>query len=238
MDRKKQTIYQKYIKRLLDIVISLFAIIVLSPVLLIVAILVRIKLGAPVLFNQERVGFNQNIFMMHKFRTMLPAQTLNGKIISDEERLEYVQRGIELLSDEKRLTKFGKLLRSLSIDELPELLNIIKGDMSIVGPRPLVKIYIPYYTDEENHRHDVRPGLTGLAQVHGRNSVTWEERFKYDINYVNDVTFINDLKIIAKTILVVFKRSDIGQGNSKPKAFNIEREEELERRNNIKLKGN
>ena len=123
-------------------------------------------------------------------------------------------------------------MRSLSIDELPELLNIIKGDMSIVGPRPLVKIYLPYYTEEENKRHNVRPGLTGLAQVHGRNSASWEERFKYDINYVNNVTFINDLKIVVKTILVVLNRSDIGQGNSKPKAFNIEREEKRARMNN------
>ena len=232
MNRKKETIYQKYIKRLLDIFLSMLAILILSPMIVIVSILIMIKLGSPILFNQERVGFNQNIFMMHKFRTMLPAQTLNGKIITDEERLKYVQRGIKLLPDEKRLTKFGKILRSLSIDELPELLNIIKGDMSIVGPRPLVKIYLPYYTEEENKRHNVRPGLTGLAQVHGRNSASWEERFKYDINYVNNVTFINDLKIVVKTILVVLNRSDIGQGNSKPKAFNIEREEKRARMNN------
>lgn len=226
---KKQTFYQRYGKRFLDISLSLIALIILSPILIIISILIKIKLGSPILFNQERVGLNRKTFMMHKFRTMLPAQTLSGRIISDEERLQFIKNGIELLSDDKRLTKFGKSLRALSIDELPELLNILKGEMSIVGPRPLVKIYLPYYTEEENRRHNVRPGLTGLAQVHGRNSATWEERFKYDVKYVDNVTLLDDIKIIIKTIVVVFKRSDIGQGDRKPVAFNVEREEKLKR---------
>lgn len=228
---QKQTFYQKYGKRFLDVILSALAIVLLSPLLLIISILVNIKLGSPIIFNQERVGYNKSIFMMHKFRTMLDAQTLDGKKITDKERLDYIQKGIELVPDDKRLTKFGKTLRSLSIDELPELFNIIKGDMSIVGPRPLVKIYLPYYTEEENRRHNVRPGLTGLAQVHGRNTASWEERFKYDVEYVDNVTILNDIKIIIKTIMVVFKRSDIGQGNSKPIAFNIEREEKLAKKN-------
>jgi len=192
--------YRKYIKRALDFTLSLFALIILSPVLLITAILVRIKLGSPVIFKQKRPGLNENIFTLYKFRTMTDKKDEKG----------------ELLPDSERLTKFGKLLRSTSLDELPELVNILKGEMSIVGPRPLVVKYLEFYNDEEKHRHDVRPGLTGLAQVNGRNNLQWEERFAYDVEYVNKISFIFDIKIILMTVKKVFKRSDIairGQSN-------------------------
>ncbi|NLM45160.1 MAG: sugar transferase [Clostridiales bacterium] len=185
--------YEKYIKRPIDFVLALIGIIVLSPVLLIIAILVRINLGSPVLFKQGRPGLNERIFTIYKFRTMTDERDENG----------------ELLPDSMRLTKFGKFLRSTSLDELPELFNILKGDMSFVGPRPLSVMYLPYYTDEERLRHSVRPGLTGLSQINGRNTVNWEERFAYDIEYVNNITFINDMKILLKTIAVVFKREGI-----------------------------
>ncbi|MEG0034724.1 sugar transferase [Anaerorhabdus sp.] len=185
--------YRTYIKRLLDIILSGTALIVLSPVLLIVTILVRTKLGSPVLFTQERPGKDEKIFKMYKFRSMTNQRDENGN----------------LLSDEVRLSKFGRLLRSTSLDELPELFNIFKGDMSIVGPRPLLVEYLPYYTKEEKHRHDVRPGLTGLAQINGRNTLTWEEKFEFDIEYVNDITFINDFKIILNTVTKVVRRSEI-----------------------------
>jgi len=190
---KNGGIYKKYIKRPMDFILALIGIIVLSPVLLIIAILVRIKLGSPVLFKQGRPGLNERIFTIYKFRTMTNERDENG----------------ELLPDSMRLTKFGKFLRSTSLDELPELLNILKGDMSFVGPRPLSVMYLPYYTEEERLRHSVRPGLTGLSQINGRNTVNWEERFAYDIEYVNNITFINDMKIILKTILVVLKREGI-----------------------------
>ena len=159
--------YAKYIKRTLDFALSLVALIVLSPVLLIVAILVRVKLGSPVIFKQQRPGKNEKIFTLYKFRTMTDKKDESGNLLPDSERL----------------TKFGKLLRSTSLDELPELVNILKGDMAIVGPRPLLVEYLPYYTEEEKHRHDVRPGLTGLAQVNGRNSISWEEKFNDDLKY-------------------------------------------------------
>ena len=190
---KNGGIYKKYIKRPMDFILALIGIIVLSPVLLIIAILVRIKLGSPVLFKQGRPGLNERIFTIYKFRTMTNERDENG----------------ELLPDSMRLTKFGKFLRSTSLDELPELFNILKGDMSFVGPRPLSVMYLPYYTEEERLRHSVRPGLTGLSQINGRNTVNWEERFAYDIEYVNNITFINDMKIILKTILVVLKREGI-----------------------------
>jgi len=189
----KASFYEKYIKRLLDVVLSGIALIILSPVLLVTAILVRTKLGSPVLFRQERPGKDERIFKLCKFRTMTDARDENG----------------ELLPDEVRLTKFGRFLRSTSIDELPELWNILKGDMSIVGPRPLLVRYLPYYTTEERHRHAVRPGLTGLAQVNGRNNLTWEQKFAYDLKYVRNLTFVNDVKIILKTVLKVFIRADI-----------------------------
>lgn len=183
--------YRKFVKRALDIIISGLALIVLSPILLIVAILVRIKLGSPVLFTQERPGKDEKLFKLCKFRTMTDARDENG----------------ELLPDEVRLTRFGKMLRASSLDELPELLNIIKGDMSLVGPRPLLVRYLPWYTEEERKRHDVRPGLTGLAQVNGRNALGWEDRFRYDIEYVSKVTFINDLKILWMTVEKVVNRA-------------------------------
>ena len=183
--------YQKYIKRLMDIVISLTALIVLSPVLLIVAVLVRVKLGAPVIFHQDRPGYHEKIFKLCKFRSMTDERGEDG----------------ELLPDEVRLTKFGKALRATSLDELPELWNILIGDMSIIGPRPLLVRYLPYYLPEERKRHNVRPGLTGLAQVNGRNALGWEERFRYDLEYVNHVSFGMDLKIVFMTVSKVLKHS-------------------------------
>ena len=190
--------YQKYIKRGLDFILALIASIILSPVILIVAVLVRIKLGSPVLFKQPRPGKNEKIFNMYKFRTMTDARDENG----------------ELLPDEVRLTKFGKTLRSTSLDELPELFNILKGDMSIVGPRPLLVRYMPLYNERQKHRHEVRPGFTGLAQVNGRNSISWEEKFEWDVKYVEHVTFLQDCRIILKTIGVVLKRDGISSTTS------------------------
>lgn len=187
--------YAKYIKRLLDILVCAAAMLFLSPVYLVTALLVRVKLGSPVLFSQERPGKNEKVFKMYKFRSMTDERDENG----------------ELLPDEVRLTKFGKLLRSTSLDELPELWNIIKGDMSLVGPRPLLVRYLPLYNEEQKHRHDVRPGLTGLAQVNGRNAITWEEKFAWDVSYVKNVTFANDVKIMFQTAAKVLKRSDINQ---------------------------
>lgn len=195
----KAGIYEKYIKRLLDIVLSLCAIVVLCPVMLITAILVRVKLGSPIIFAQERPGKidkktgKEKIFKMYKFRSMTDERDANG----------------ELLPDEVRLTSFGKKLRSTSLDELPELFNILKGDMSIVGPRPLLVKYLPLYSNEHRHRHDVRPGFTGLAQVNGRNAITWKEKFDWDVKYVNNMTFLGDLKIIIKTVGVVICKSGI-----------------------------
>lgn len=185
--------YAKYIKRILDFILSFIALIVLSPVFLIIAILVRIKLGSPIIFKQERPGKDEKIFTLYKFRTMTDKKDENGNLLPDSERL----------------TKFGKALRSTSLDELPELFNILKGDMAIVGPRPLVVEYLPYYTDEERHRHDVRPGLTGLAQVSGRNLLRWEEKLEKDIEYVKKYDFLYDLKIILMTIKKVLLRKDV-----------------------------
>lgn len=176
--------YAKYIKRPMDFTLSLFAIIFLSPVMAVTAILVRIKLGSPVLFAQERPGKDEKIFKMYKFRSMTDERDENGN----------------LLPDEIRLTRFGKLLRKTSLDELPELFCILKGDMSIVGPRPLRVHYLPLYNDRQHRRHEVRPGLSGLAQVNGRNSISWEEKFEYDVEYVDNITFIGDIKIIFLTI--------------------------------------
>lgn len=185
--------YKKYIKRILDIILSLIAIIVTLPIFLIVGILVLIFIGQPAIFRQKRPGKNEKIFTMYKFRTMTNKKDENGN----------------LLPDELRLTKLGKFLRKTSLDEIPEFINILKGDMSFVGPRPLLVEYLPYYTEEEHHRHDVRPGLTGLAQVSGRNLLNWDDRFKKDIEYVNNITFKNDLKIAFKTILIVLKKEGI-----------------------------
>lgn len=198
--------YAKYVKRILDFTLSLLALIVLSPIMLILYILVRIKLGNPVIFKQMRPGKDEKIFKLYKFRTMTDEKDEQGN----------------LLPDEQRLTKFGKFLRSTSLDELPELINIIKGDMAIVGPRPLLVQYLEFYNEEQKHRHDVRPGLTGLAQVSGRNSITWEEKFKQDIEYINNLTFKNDVKIIFMTIGKVFKREGISQdGEATMERFDI-----------------
>lgn len=183
--------YGRVIKRLIDIFISGLSLIILSPVLLVLYILIRTKLGKPVLFTQERPGKDEKIFKLYKFRSM-----------SDERD----EKG-ELLPDEVRLTKFGKLLRSTSLDELPELFNILRGDMSLIGPRPLLVRYLPYYTEEERHRHDVRPGLTGLAQVNGRNALGWEDRFAYDLQYVNNLSLGMDMKVLGMTVGKVLKRS-------------------------------
>jgi undecaprenyl phosphate N,N'-diacetylbacillosamine 1-phosphate transferase len=186
-------IYRRFIKRPMDFLLSLFAIIVLSPVLLLVAILVRIKLGGPVLFKQNRPGLNEKIFMMYKFRTMTDERDQNG----------------ELLSDSVRLTQFGMFLRSTSLDELPELFNILKGDMSIIGPRPLLVQYLPLYNEHQKRRHEVRPGLSGLAQVMGRNAISWEDKFNLDVKYVDSLSFLEDWKIIFLTIKKVFIREGI-----------------------------
>ena len=220
--------YKSFIKRLLDILLSGFAIIILSPVWLIVAVLIRIKLGSPVIFTQERPGYKGNVFKMFKFRTMLDPQTRDGRKLTDKERLECIEKGIDILTDEERLPKLGRILRAASLDELPELWNIFIGDMSIVGPRPLATIYLPYYTKEEMHRHDIRPGLTGLAQIHGRNSASWEQRFEYDVYYVDNCSFLLDVKIILSTVYVVLNHDDIGQGTERPEAFNIVRQRQWE----------
>ncbi len=221
--------YRYFAKRLLDILLSGLALILFSPVLLTVAILVRITIGSPVIFKQERPGYKGKIFQMFKFRTMLDPQTRDGRKLTDKERLECIEKGIDILTDEERLPRFGRFLRTASLDELPELWNIFIGDMSIVGPRPLATIYLPYYTEVEKRRHDERPGLTGLAQVHGRNSASWEKRFEYDIFYVDHCSFMLDLKIIFLTVVVVFKHENIQQGADRPEAFHIARQREWDK---------
>lgn len=193
MQKRKRGIYEKYIKRCLDFLLSLFAILILSPVILITALLVRVKLGSPVLFCQIRPGKSGKLFRMYKFRSMTDERDESG----------------ELLPDDVRLTPFGKKLRATSLDELPELFNILKGDMSIVGPRPQLVRDMVFMTPEQNRRHEVRQGLTGLAQVKGRNSITWEEKLAYDIEYVNHISFWNDLKIILGTVKSVFAKEGI-----------------------------
>lgn len=190
--------YKHFFKRLIDFILSLIALIVLSPILLIVAILVRTKLGSPVIFKQERPGLNEKIFTLYKFRTMTDAKDEQGN----------------LLPDEIRLTKFGKLLRSTSLDELPELFNILKGDMAIVGPRPLLVRYLPLYNEHQKHRHDVRPGFTGWAQCNGRNAISWEEKFDLDVYYTKHVSLLLDIKIILKTVKVVLFREGISSETS------------------------
>ena len=197
MKKGKNTIYAKYIKRLLDICCSLCALIVLSPVLLVTALLVHINLGSPVIFRQERPGKNEKIFTLYKFRTMTNKRD---------------QFGV-LLSDDIRLTKFGRFLRSTSLDELPELWNILKGDMSIVGPRPLLVKDMVFMTAEQRRRHEVRQGLTGLAQINGRNGLSWEKKLEYDLQYTNQLSFMNDIFIIFHTMSIVAKRDGISQNN-------------------------
>lgn len=187
----------KYIKRILDIISSLFAIIILSPLLAVTAVLVKTKLGSPVLFKQERPGKDEKIFTLMKFRTMTDERDENG----------------ELLPDEIRLTKFGKFLRSTSIDELPELFNILKGDMSVIGPRPLLVKYLPRYNEHQHRRHEVRPGLSGWAQVNGRNSISWEEKFDLDVEYVDNYSLSKDINILFMTVMSVIKRDGINSDN-------------------------
>lgn len=204
--------YAKYIKRMLDFFLSFLAVLILSPLLLILCILVRVKLGSPVLFRQERPGRYGKIFTLCKFRTMTQKRDSSG----------------ELLPDEERLTRFGRFLRSTSLDELPELLNILRGDMSLVGPRPLLVCYLPWYSEEEKHRHDMRPGLTGLAQVNGRNALVWEERFAYDLEYVRHCSFLMDVKILMKTVGKVLKRSGILSGAEQTlENFDVYRKKQL-----------
>lgn len=189
----KKNIYYSHLKRPMDAILSLIALIILSPVLLIVAILVRVKLGSPIIFKQERPGLNEKIFMLYKFRTMTNKRDENG----------------ELFPDSVRLTKFGRMLRSTSLDELPELINIFIGDMSIIGPRPLLVQYLSLYNEQQKHRHDVRPGLSGLAQISGRNAISWKDKFSLDVKYVESVSFIGDCKIILLTLKKVFFKEGI-----------------------------
>ena len=198
MPHKPYGPYEKYIKRPLDCFLAICSFAVLLPVLGITALLVRKKLGTPVLFSQERPGKDEKPFKLYKFRTMTDEKDAKG----------------ELLPDEERLTSFGEKLRSTSIDELPELINIIRGDMAVVGPRPLLKKYLPYYTEEQHKRHNIRPGLTGYAQVHGRNTVNWDDKFAMDVEYSEKISFLGDTKIILETIGKVFKREGISSETS------------------------
>lgn len=189
---KPYGVYERFFKRPLDIICALLALTVFWWLYLIVAVLVRIKLGSPVIFKQARPGKNEKIFNLYKFRTMTDERDENGK----------------LLPDKVRLTKFGKFLRKTSLDELPEAVNILKGDMSVVGPRPLLVKYLPYYSEKEKHRHDVRPGLSGYAQVHGRNAISWDEKFDLDFQYVNKITFLGDVKIVFLTVVKSFVKQE------------------------------
>ena len=194
----KPTFYEKYVKRGLDVILAGGALVVLSPVLAVTAVLVRTKLGSPVIFHQDRPGKDGKIFRLYKFRSMTDEKDENGN----------------LLPDEVRLTAFGKKLRATSLDELPELWNILKGDMSVVGPRPLLVRYLPLYNEEQRHRHDVRPGLTGWAQVNGRNTLSWEDKFRYDVEYVRNISFALDVKIVFLTVKKVFSREGISSEDS------------------------
>lgn len=196
-NKKCKGVYEKFIKRPTDCFLATLCLLIFSPLMLILAILVRIFLGTPVLFEQDRPGKNGKVFKLYKFRTMTDKKDKNG----------------QLLSDELRLTAFGKILRSSSLDELPELFNIIKGEMSLIGPRPLLVQYLPLYNQEQARRHEVRPGLTGLAQSRGRNSLSWEEKFKLDVEYVDHITFLGDLKIIADTVVQVLNREGISDNS-------------------------
>ena len=198
MSHKPYGTYERFIKRPLDCFLAACALVALSPVLLVTSILVRKKLGSPVLFSQERPGMDEKLFKLHKFRTMTDEKDENG----------------EPLPDEIRLTSFGQILRATSLDDLPELINIIKGDMAVVGPRPLLVKYLPYYTEEQHHRHDVRPGLTGFAQAHGRNAVNWDDKFQMDLDYASHITFLGDIKIIFDTVRAVFKHEGISSETS------------------------
>ena len=211
--------YKNYLKRVLDVIFASVGIVVFFPIYILVAVMVRINLGSPIIFKQKRPGKDEKIFTMYKFRSMSDQKDKNGN----------------LLSDKDRLTKFGRVLRSTSLDELPELFNILKGDMSIVGPRPLAIVYLEYYNEEEKKRHSVRPGLTGLAQINGRNLSNWDERFKNDIEYVENISFTNDFKIILKTIKKVLLKEDVfARGEVKTLDFHIYRQKQLEENNKLK----
>ncbi len=198
MQHKAYGPYERFFKRPLDLILSSLALVALSPVMGVTALLVRRKLGSPVIFRQERPGRHEKIFALYKFRSMTDERDADGNF----------------LPDDVRLTRFGRLLRSTSLDELPELFNILRGDMALVGPRPLLKEYLPYYSDEERHRHDVRPGLTGWAQVNGRNAIdSWEQRFRFDLEYVSHISLAMDLKVLFLTVYKVIKRSDIRVGS-------------------------
>lgn len=190
--------YEKFIKRPLDLIFALLAAVILSPVMIVTAVLVRIRLGTPVLFTQDRPGLNGKVFRLFKFRSMTDARDADGNLLPDDERLP----------------EFGRKLRSTSLDELPELFNIIRGDMSIVGPRPLLVRYLDRYNEHQARRHEVRPGFTGLAQIHGRNAITWEEKFNWDVRYVDKVTFMGDCAIVIKTVLTVLRREGINSSTS------------------------
>lgn len=217
--------YDRWGKRLVDIICAVTVIALFWWLYGILALLVRINLGSPVIFSQERPGRidpktgEEKIFNLYKFRSMTDARDENG----------------ELLPGSERLTKFGRILRSTSLDELPEIWNILKGDMSLIGPRPLVVKYLPYYTPEERVRHTVRPGLTGLAQASGRNNLTWEEKFAYDVEYANHVTFLMDCKVVFKTIKTVLSREGIGQGEQSPESFHIYRQRQNEEKTEVVL---
>lgn len=204
--------YAKYVKRPMDFVLSLIAIICLSPVMAVTAILVRTKLGSPVLFKQKRPGKDEKIFNMYKFRSMTDERDDDGN----------------LLPDEVRLTKFGRALRKTSLDELPELFNILKGDMSIVGPRPLLVAYLPRYNERQKRRHEVRPGLSGLAQINGRNAISWEEKFEWDVTYVDNITFIGDIRIILSTVWKAFVKEEgiSAEGQATMEEFKGSKEED------------
>lgn len=209
-----KTMYRKFFKRLLDILLSLCILVLLSPVYAVLIVLVRIKLGSPVFFKQERPGLNGEIFTLYKFRTMTDARDKDGK----------------LLPDKDRLTSFGKFLRSSSLDELPEFFNILKGDMSFIGPRPLLVSYLPYYTERESLRHTVRPGLTGLAQVSGRNFIDWDRRLAKDVEYVEGLSLRMDLRVLLLSVKVVLCRSDVAEDTNQSEGnFARIRKERLER---------
>jgi len=204
--------YKNYFKRLSDVLLSLSAIIILSPLLLIVSLLVKINLGSPVIFKTRRIGKNNEEFTLYKFRSMKDTVDEMG----------------ELLPNEERLTSFGIKLRATSLDELPELWNILKGDMSLIGPRPLPTLYLPYFNEYEQQRHNIKPGLTGPAQINGRNGLTWEEKFAYDVEYANNITFCNDVRIMIKTVFVVLQKEDIGvPGIDSPEDFHTHRIKQL-----------
>ena len=220
MNHKKKGLYEAFIKRLLDILISLVVMVLFCWLYGIIALLVRLKLGSPVIFSQDRPGRidpktgKERIFKLYKFRSMTDARDENG----------------DLLPGNVRLTPFGAKLRSTSLDELPEIVNIFKGDMSLIGPRPLATVYLPYYTEEERQRHIVRPGLTGLAQASGRNGLSWEEKFAYDVQYANNISFLEDVKIIFKTIKAVITHEGIGDGGNPEDSFHIYRQRQLDRK--------